>query len=280
MVMRLTPPDVDGIELIDKIVSERQAGKNAKFFNEIKDDWKLHVQTYIDSKGNPELVKPWHKVRGHKVTFKNLYSNPQEGSAQEPILQALRSRTMQLCPACGEDGTPNTLDHYLPKDIYPEFAITPLNLFPMCDICQGEKGTKTLDEDDQRFFLHPYFDVFTEKQVVMLEISKPFESPTTITVRPHSDLSEVDASLVKRHLYELGISKRYHHYFRNQHMRLLKLVNEIRLNGQNVRQSLELFRKNELYKSVNSWPHIFYSGVLADEELIVYLETAKLPDYL
>lgn len=278
--MRLIPPNVNEMELIDKVVAERQAGKHAKYFNEIKDDWKLHVQSYIESKGNPEYVNPWFKTKGYKDTLINLYSKPQEGSVQKPILQTLRSRVLQLCPACGEDGTPNTLDHYLPKNIYPEFVITPLNLSPMCDICQGEKGDKILNDDDQRMFLHPYFDEFIEQQVVMLKISKPFEAPTTISVIAHPDLEAGEVSLVSRHLHELGITKRYHHYFRNQYIRLLRLVSDIRMRGLNVRQSLELFCANECNKSVNSWSHIFYNAVLANEELMIYLETETLPNFL
>lgn len=280
MVIRLTPPDVDGIDLVEKIVAERQAGKNVDFFNEIEDGWKERVRSYVESKGNPELVKPWPKVQSHQVKFQNLYLNPLEQSVQKPILQALRSRIMQLCPACGEDGTPNTLDHYLPKNGYPEFAITPLNLSPMCDICQGKKGAKILNAANQRMFLHPYFDEFTDAQVFMLEIGKPFNAPAIFSIRAHVSLSDTQASLVSRHIHELGISKRYDHFFREQYLRLLRLVNNMRMKGLNVRQSLELFRDNALDKSVNSWLHVFYSGVLADEDLIAYLETAQLPDCL
>lgn len=280
MVIHLKPPAVDDNEFVDAVVDERQAGRNAAYFNGIHSDWKVRVQSYVAAKGNPEVVKPWPGVAPHKKIFQNLYLSPQEDSVQKPILEALRSRTLQLCPACGEDGTPNTLDHYLPKETYPEFSITPANLFPMCDVCQGEKGTKTVNAGNERLFLHPYFDQFANEQVVALVIGRPFDAPTTIAIEPHPGLDAAQSALVSRHLEELDIARRYHRFFRNEYLRLLRLVQRTREQGQDVRQNLELFRDYALSKSTNTWQHVLYAGVLADAELMSYLETGQLPDFL
>ena len=280
MVIHLKLPAVDDNEFVDAVVDERQAGRNAAYFNGIHSDWKVRVQSYVAAKGNPEVVKPWPGVAPHKKIFQNLYLSPQEDSVQKPILDALRSRTLQLCPACGEDGTPNTLDHYLPKETYPEFSITPANLFPMCDVCQGEKGTKTVNAGNERLFLHPYFDQFADEQVVALVIGRPFDAPTTIAIEPHPGLDAAQSALVSRHLEELDIARRYHRFFRNEYLRLLRLVQRTREQGQDVRQNLELFRDYALSKSTNAWQHVLYAGVLADAELMAYLETGQLPDFL
>lgn len=226
------------------------------------------------------MIKPWPTVLVDKKRFHNLYLNPQKNSVQRPILEQLRSRTLQLCPACGEDGTPNTLDHYLPKDLYPEYSVTAANLFPMCDVCQREKGTKTVNTADERLFLHPYFDQFIGAQVVALEILGPFDAPKTILIKPHPNLDVVQAALIARHLGELNIVKRYHHFFKDEYIRLLKLVNSTRQKGQDVQMNLEMFRDHALNKSVNSWGHVFYTGVLENAALMAYLKTAQLPLFL
>lgn len=278
--MRLDRPDIEDDSLIDSVVAERQNGKNAGYFNLVSEEWKARSKTYIDAAGNPEIIKPWPGIEPHKKKFQNLYLSPKEGSTQKPILDGLRSRTLQLCPACGEDGTPNTLDHYLPKEIFPELSITPANLFPMCDICQGEKGTKTVNSKNERLFIHPYFDEFTDRQIVVLEIGKPFEAPVNIIIKPHPELDATDSKLVFRHLIELGIDKRYHRFFRDEHMRLLRLTNNMRDKGQDIRQNLELFREYALHKSINSWGHVFYTGVLENNDLMTYLESGQLPKLL
>lgn len=62
------------------------------------------------------------------------------------------------CPFCGLSET-STLDHYLPKEQYPEFAIFSKNLIPSCSTCNTRKSTLISDADTEvRLFLHPYFD--------------------------------------------------------------------------------------------------------------------------
>lgn len=277
MVVRLTPPVSDTDDYIDGVVAQRQGGVNARFFATLAPGWKARVQTYKYVSGDPCILKPWPDVNGHSTKFHSLYLTPAENSVQGPVLLALRSRELQLCPACGEDGTPNTLDHYLPKQSYPEFSITACNLFPMCDICQGEKGTATVNSANERLFLHPYFDAFMDVQVFILKIGRPFETPESISVEPHPSLSSAQYALVARHLHGLAIGRRYNHFFKGEYIRLLKLVRSIRLKGQDVRMLLDTFCEYAQHKSVNSWLHVFYTGVIADAALMDYLEVGILP---
>ena len=280
MVVRLAPPDSDNDGYIDGIVAQRQGSVNARFFTKLTPGWKARVQAYKGAGGDPCVLKPWPDVNGHAKKFHNLYLSPADDSVQGPVLLGLRSRELQLCPACGEDGTPNTLDHYLPKQSYPEFSITACNLFPMCDICQGEKGTATVNAANERLFLHPYFDQFTDAQVFCLTIGRPFEAPQTISLEPHPDLGAAQHALVARHLHELGIGRRYNRFFKSEYMRLLRLVKSIRQKGLNVRTQLDTFCEYALHKSVNSWGHVFYTGVIADAALMEYLEAGVLPAHL
>lgn len=280
MVMRMNLPQADQNAFIDDVVQQRQRGVNALFFSNVKADWKVRVQTYLAVSGDPGSIPPWPYAQTHATKFQNLYENPAENSVQKPVLAALRSRELQLCPACGEDGTPNTLDHYLPKTIYPEFSITAWNLFPMCDICQGEKGTSTVNALNERLFLHPYFDQFLDVQVLQLQIGLPYEAPASMTLTPHPGLDPGQILLVGRHLGNLAIPSRYYRFFKDEYLRLLKLVRKIRDKGQDVTASLELFCENALEKSINSWGHIFYSGVLANPALMDYLRQGELPENL
>jgi hypothetical protein len=279
-VMRLVMPAIDNDDFIDTIVQERSGGINAIFFQDIREQWKLRVKCYAVNRGNPESIEPWTVVGPHKSKFQNLYLSPAEDSVQRPILEDLRSRTLQICPACGEDGTPNTLDHYLAKETFPEFSVTPINLFPMCDACQTEKGTKMMSAAHERMFLHPYFDDFVNKQIVHLVIGAPFGAPEHIDLLPDAALSAQEAALVKRHIDELGIKARYHRFFKSEHLRLIRLVKEMRRTGQEVRHTIEIFRMYAAQKSANSWGHVYFTGVLANDQLMSFLETADLPEFI
>ena len=281
MVIRLTQPrlELNDLELLERIVEERQRGKHQVYFLQIKDAWRMRVLKYIEFGGNSELIEIWDEMNDPSFhgRFKNLYLSPTEQSVQKPLLEKLRNRELDFCPACGEDGTPNTLDHYLPKDVFPEFSVTILNLFPMCDICQGAKGVQFNDDEGKRLFIHPYFDDFTVQQVLVLDIRGPFNAPTSIELSPHPDIERELQELIRRHISKLEIPARYYRYFQSNYLRLLRLVGKMRNKGLNVREQLENFRDMALEKSINSWGYIFYDSVLRNEHLVEYLCNERLP---
>jgi hypothetical protein len=60
------------------------------------------------------------------------------------------------CPLCGHRRV-GSLDHYLPKQLFPLLSVTPANLVPACNECNKAKlAAAPATADDQT--LHPYFD--------------------------------------------------------------------------------------------------------------------------
>ncbi|WJV44528.1 HNH endonuclease [Streptomyces flavofungini] len=62
----------------------------------------------------------------------------------------------ERCPLCGY-GVVRTLDHYLPKKMFPALCVDPLNLVPACTDCNHAKGEK-LPTQAETTPLHPYLD--------------------------------------------------------------------------------------------------------------------------
>lgn len=278
--MHLPRPEVCSLRLLDAVIEERQGGANAAFFNGIALEWRERVAAYIEHAGSPGLVPRWPQIEPRRQTFLNLYGSAQEGSVQKPVITRMRrEHGLNHCPACGELGTPNTLDHYLPKRLYPHFCVTPLNLFPMCDACQEKKEEKTGDTDSPRFFIHPYFDVFVAEQVIELRLHPPYDAPE-FTLSPREGLPEDHGRLVSTHMRELAIGERYLRYFRGQYLRLLRIVQSLRDKGLDVRQNLEAFRDGCAVWGKNAWDHVFYAAVLEDEGMMEYLEREQLPGHL
>lgn len=276
--MQLPFPTTCSVSLIDQVVAERQNGAHAAFFAGIAAQWRDRVQHYLDHAGSPEHVPLWPAINARRATFHNLYKNAEQGSAHGDALHPIRNHELDLCPTCGEPGRPNTLDHYLPKGAFPHLSITPANLFPMCDACQAKKLEKTGDAHRPRFFIHPYFDVFSLPRIVDLVVAAPFETPT-FELRPHPDLLSEERILVETHLRELEIPARYVRFFRNEHRRLIRNVTKMRASGQPVQATIEAFRDGFADPTPNSWQHVFYSAVLDSPELITFLANADLPAY-
>lgn len=280
MVTRLALPNHCSIALVDALVEERANGPNAAWFAGLADEWRARVEAYIAERGNPETLPAWQAVMANRKRFLTLYNTPGENSVQRPVLKALRSRTLQFCPSCGEEGTPNTLDHYLPKEAYPHFAVTPANLTPMCDVCQMIKGEQTLDAEDRRIYLHPYFDEFLTAQILRLVIGRPLDAPEHFALEPDLDLPGDLIALTKRHIDGLELVPRYGHFFRDSYIRLLKLARSARESGQDVPALITAFRSFHAGRAANVWHHIFFAAVAEDEELLDYLANGNIPDQL
>lgn len=278
MVMQLPLPAACSVNLVDAVVAERQNGIHAAFFAGIAAEWRQRVQHYLDHGGSPEHVPLWPAIDVRRGTFHNLYNNADEGSAHGDAICPIRDHDLDICPACGEPGAPNTLDHYLPKGKFPHLSIIPANLFPMCDACQARKLEKTGDAEHPRYFIHPYFDVFSLPRIVELVVNPPFDAPT-FELRPHPDLSPDEATLVETHMRELEIPARYVRFFRNEHRRLLRNVAKMRESGQPVEATIETFREGFADPTPNSWQHVFYSAVLDSADFVEFLTNGHLPAY-
>jgi len=128
----------------------------------------------------------------------------------------LKRVAVAQCPFCSISESA-TLDHYLPKEHNPEYAIFAKNLVPCCGPCNTRKRDKVLEDGtDVRLFLHPCYDEIPDDVFIMLHVALLHDAVglTFSIVRPQG------MSLpVFRHL--------------SSHFRLLDLGNRYRLMGLN-----------------------------------------------
>lgn len=76
----------------------------------------------------------------------------------------------EKCPICDFSFgySQVNLDHILPKSKYPLLAITPINLVPICNYCNINKGTKI----SQNKIFNPYFHEYNTKEYIKIVINK------------------------------------------------------------------------------------------------------------
>ncbi|MBO0134632.1 hypothetical protein [Agrobacterium burrii] len=276
--MKFLPcPQVDVPHYVAQLVEERQNGSNASFFSEISEEWVTRCEAYHTWHGDAANITPWAKANGRSNSFINLYRNPKEG-VQGGHIRALRGHDLLFCPVCGEAGTPYTLDHYLPKEHFPHFAVLPQNLIPCCDICQGKKKSEYQGQQG-RLFAHLYYDDFLIDQAVRLQIGQPYNSPKASLIW-HPDLPEEFHSLVQRHIVGVGLEKRFYRFFRTEYRRILRQAASCRKKAVAVSAFLEINRETAAEKSVSSWEHILLEGVLANHAVLDYLQNGDLPPFL
>ncbi|WP_193188988.1 HNH endonuclease [Nisaea sediminum] len=84
------------------------------------------------------------------------------------------------CPYCNF-GSIESLDHILPKAVYPEFSVKPMNLVGCCDRCNKKKDDAfpTCSDDG---FLHPYFEHVNHVTWLVADIERTTPAAATFRV--------------------------------------------------------------------------------------------------
>lgn len=284
MPTKLPLPEINDIDLIETIVKERSKEPNKTYFTTYKDKWVVRAREYSDHCGNPENIVTSAIDADSKDKFINLYNSP-KGIVKTGIINILRNHTLKFCPFCGEAGSPATLDHFLPKDKYPEYSILSANLVPMCDKCQGAgaKGSKVLDTHSKRLFLHPYYDSIEDLEILVLTIKPPYDKGTDFELNVNDNITDTELkALCERHIKTLLISQRYRNYFSDEYVRLKKLVKQLLKKGKNpddLPVIIHSFYEKEVLVSVNYWDAVFYKSVLENQPLMNYLKSIDHEDY-
>jgi len=77
------------------------------------------------------------------------------------------------CPICDKllDET-QSIEHFLPKSMYPALSIHPYNLFPSCKKCNNEKGNKNpLPSRKLPCCLHPYYHSLEQDSLIHFKLN-------------------------------------------------------------------------------------------------------------
>lgn len=203
----------------------------------------------------PQVKNRYDEYDTHSSNLENIASSNIRGVCSEALIKCYTSKTIEMsalrdellypdiedfdeCPFCGI-GEPRTLDHYLPKEDFPEFSILSKNLIPICGTCNSSyKGIQWI-ENGNRLFIHTYYDIFPDEYffsasvVVGNKIVINFYPQNVITERYFSDLFH-------QHFNKLELNKRYKR----------KASSEIK----RKRKSLErIFRRNSSATAVSNY---------------------------
>lgn len=238
-----------------------------------KDIWIQAIRVYASASGNPWIVKPAVFSSDISSDLKKLYAS-RRGSGH--IKRIREFPFTGCCPLCGSLSA-GTVDHFLPKDVFPEFSVYSLNLIPVCSHCNSdEKGATYVGKSAPARLIHPYFDKIGDKPIVSVAFKKPYEA-VEITAIPDSGLSGDELEIVRFHLQEL-LGKAFRSYVTNLWSTLPATVAasfagqaaEVKVADTQI-QIQRILTYNEITTGINSWPTAFYRGVLADPSVIDYV---------
>ncbi|MCA0906265.1 HNH endonuclease [Ruegeria marisrubri] len=129
-------------------------------------------------------------------------------SPGRPIYDSLLASPSEgRCPFCGHRVV-STLDHVLPKTLYPAFAVAPMNLVPCCSDCNKRK----LDDDPATpidVYIHPYFDNVEDGIWLKAQTIESSPAATEFYVDPCGHWDVPLGERLIRHFDRLALGKLY-----------------------------------------------------------------------
>lgn len=164
-----------------------------RFLFSLKDDYHSHP---FCRASKSELVK----------LYEQQMVNNKEGRKQYDLI--LNMAPNGICPFCGF-AQATTLDHYMPKNRFPSFSISPLNLVPSCSDCNTGKNEGVAGSQLEQI-IHPYYDhnLFAEQWLfaIVNETSPP---SLRFYTDPPSDWDAISVNRVAAHFKDFKLARRF-----------------------------------------------------------------------
>jgi hypothetical protein len=132
--------------------------------------WASCYDAYRTLGGNPWSIVGSKFSKALGAIQQKLYENRKSVTR----FKSLRSQQVAICPMCGSSVT-GALDHFLPKETFPEFSVMAANLVPACTSCNSSvKGRTYKGESSEEWLIHPYFDTLASSNLWEVRIVQPY----------------------------------------------------------------------------------------------------------
>lgn len=266
----INPPFVDNELELDLLANSKNLGSYPDLLI-TRQEILSQYQLYTLHNGNPWSITTLNLSKELQAALITHYGHPPLN--QLPFLAIFRNDlSPHICPMCGSHGT-GTLDHYLPKDDFAEFAIFSLNLIPACK-CNEKRRKNVKGNDGVQRVIHPYFDHFVAAQVYKFDFSGDFYYPTIRLLL--NDPAHPQATILNFHLDSVVLknnvigwaNKIWSELVASPRRKLMLNEGDYSMNA--VRGKLTNFR--DIYQtqtdSPNNWSSLFYNGILEDAALL------------
>lgn len=207
-MQKLTRPTVDDTRVFDALIAAKRSPRK-EHLKAVKADV---LAAYRDYTGvAPEVGS----LRAVQLTLDQAQSLIHAYEAETVPMAELRAILTKpilaaRCPFCGLSEA-STLDHYLPKEKTPQFAVFSRNLVPCCPLCNTRKRDLVVAKSTNvRQFVHPYFDHVPSLQFVGLNVNLLRDAlELDYWVRRPQGMPEKVFQQLKSHFTLLDLGNRY-----------------------------------------------------------------------
>jgi hypothetical protein len=268
--MRHIPPlALDDAQLFDDIAAAKRPPRRG-YLLAVRGTVVAAYQEYVNAAPDVGGIPPSAMTNNQGEALLHAYEV--ETAPMIKLRGQLLGRTLAArCPFCGI-GESSTLDHYLPKEKYAEFAIMSRNLVPCCSPCNTRKSQSVVDEGtDVRRFLHPYYDIIPVVPFVHVDVTVSHDvlALSYSVVRPATMARHTYLHL-RSHFSRLGLADRYRlmslEHLRDRYRALARFYGPAE-NAERVADELNQDAEDFSEKQgANHWRAVLYRALAADSD--------------
>lgn len=165
---RQSPPHLSTL-----VIEAYQNHNLSQYLTEYERHYNVHSSALYDIAGTEERLDTvlGISVKDMEKLYNDFYTKSKTDFLGYGLRKRLRDLTKNACPICE---TPwgelvDELDHVLPKAIFPQYAITPINLVCICKDCNNTK-LDTIGDTDSSGIINPYFNFINLAKYVKCEV--------------------------------------------------------------------------------------------------------------
>lgn len=270
--MKLNVVEYDANELVERFISSKREPTKT-YLSEIKNDISQADFQYRDcgDKNSLKTITPIALKRNHANALKKCYYD--KTKEIKLIIKEVRDEQNvfheRYCPFCGFR-QPVEIDHYLPMAEFAEFSFIPVNLIPICSVCNKTKNKSWID-DGERLFLNKYFD---DDNLDEFLICKPkILDENSILFEYYLDIEKLEempiGNIIKTHYEKLNITSIYEN---SANIIISDLDDSLLLfkgNFQNLKEMIEKHYENcrEKY-GVNFYKTVTYKSIFQTNDVL------------
>jgi hypothetical protein len=159
------------------------------------------------------------------------------------------------------------LDHYLPKSIYAQFAILPINLIPCCRDCNFEKREVQPALAEEQTF-HPYFDELGKDRWLFSEVIIQGGVSLSFFVCAPNHWPVILQARARRHFEIFKLGKYFSTYAATELSTLRERLDTIFQDKgvDAVKADLQLEAESARRANANSWKTAAYEALAAHDQ--------------
>ena len=185
------------------------------------------------------------------------------------ILDSQIATINNTCQYCTLNSV-NTLDHFIPKQSFPEFSINPLNLFPCCSECNSKKSNLWLD-NNRHLFLNLYLDELPNKKYLIADFDFQDDIPmVTFSLNNSENIDSRTYEVIESHFIRLDLLKRMR---KESNEKITDIINAIKgsykLNSDidSVKSAIrETEENNKKAYGYNHWKSVLILSIIEKDE--------------